>query len=153
MDALEAELSLVFRVHARLCALPLGPVLETMRPLPTEPVAGAPHFVQGVAVIRGAPVPVIAASRLLDGTDAPARRFVTLTLGTRVVALAVGDVLGVHAIARDSLRALPPLLQQAGSETVAALALLDAELLWVLQSPRLLSDEVWQALMPPRAAA
>jgi hypothetical protein len=51
----DAGLSLLCRVDTRLCALPLATVLETLRRLSIEPLAGAPAFVLGRSVIRGAP--------------------------------------------------------------------------------------------------
>ena len=89
MSANGAELLLICRVHGRLCALPLWHVTETMRPLPIEVVAGTPHFVLGLAVIRGAPVPVVDAARLLGEADAPSGRWIALTAGSHPVALAV----------------------------------------------------------------
>ncbi|HZE91839.1 MAG TPA: chemotaxis protein CheW, partial [Rhizobacter sp.] len=79
MENHDAALSVICRVQGRLCALPLSHVVETMRPLPTETIAGAPDFVCGLAVIRGAPVPVVDLARLLGATDTQARRFVTVT--------------------------------------------------------------------------
>jgi purine-binding chemotaxis protein CheW len=139
------DLLLICRVQTRLCALPLEHVVETMRPLPTATVAGSPHFVRGLAVIRGDPVPVIDAARLLGAQDAQAERFVTITAGGRRVALAVDSVLGVRAVPADSLQQLPPLLHEAGADVVASIGLLDAELLLVLHSTRLLPDDVWLA--------
>jgi purine-binding chemotaxis protein CheW len=153
VDGGDADLSLVCRVQGRLCALPLEHVIETMRPLPTAVIAGAPHFVRGLAVIRGAPVPVLDVASLLGETAASSGRFVTLTVGMRRVALAVGSVLGVRAIPAASLQGLPPLLNEAGSEVVASIGRLDAELLWVLQSSRLLSADAWAALDPSRDTA
>ena len=51
----ERGASLVCRVAARLCALPVRAVIEIMRPLALEPIAGAPAFVAGLAIIRGEP--------------------------------------------------------------------------------------------------
>jgi purine-binding chemotaxis protein CheW len=141
MDDGNAGLSLICRVQTRLCALPLEHVVELLRPLPVEPVAGAPPFVLGLAVIRGAPLPVVDSARLLGADDARAGRFVTVNAGNRRVALAVDGVLGVRAIALESLHALPPLLHEADSGVIAAIGLLDAELLLVLRSARLLPDE------------
>lgn len=152
MASAKTDLSLVCRVRGRLCALPLGHVIETMRPLPTAAIAGAPHFVRGLAVIRGAPVPVLDVATLLGETDTSPGRFVTLTTGTRHVALAVGSVLGVRPIPPDSFHDLPPLLHEAGSEVVASIGLLDAELLLVLQSSRLLARDAWAVLDGSREA-
>src|SRR5688572_15607941 len=59
---------LICRVSTRVCALPLDAVVETMRPLVVEPVAGAPGFVSGLSIVRGEPIPVVDAARLL-GTE------------------------------------------------------------------------------------
>src|SRR5262245_5079449 len=110
------EQLLVCRVGSKLCALPLAPVLETMRPLPSEPLPGAPDFVSGVALIRGRPTPVGDARKLLgsESSGAPAR-FVTLTLGAlrgaRVAALAVDAVVGIRRVDTTALSALPTLLR------------------------------------------
>jgi purine-binding chemotaxis protein CheW len=149
----EADLLLICRVQSRLCGLPLEHVLETMRPLPTEGIAGAADFVRGLAVIRGAPVPVIDTARLLGVTDAQADRFVTVNAGERGVALAVDSVLGVSAVPAVTLRELPPLLHDAAAQSVAAIGLLDAQLLLVLHSACLLPDEAWGASVAPGAGA
>ncbi len=142
----EVGLALLCRVHAYWCALPLRHVVETMRPLPTSPIAGAPSFVAGVAIIRGAPVPVVALSRLLGATGAEPRRFVCVRTERGVVALAVDDVRGVRSLAGQSLRALPSLLQHAEPHMVTAVGTLDAELLLVIQTARAVPDELWDAV-------
>jgi purine-binding chemotaxis protein CheW len=141
MDDSNAGLSLVCRVETRLCALPLKHVVETLRALPIEPVAGAPPFVLGLAVIRGAPMPVVDSGRLLGTDGSRAERFVIVVAGNRRVALAVDHVVGVRAVAPESLVALPPLLNAAESDVIAAIGLLDSELLLVLRNTRLLPDE------------
>lgn len=154
MDDSNANAFLVCRVQARLSALPLAQVVEIMRPLPTEAMAGAPDFVRGLAVIRGAPVPVVDAARLLGAEqDVPAGRFVTLAVGRRRVALALSSVQGVRTVAADLLHRLPPLLHDAGAEVVAAIGLLDAELLLVLHGARLLPDDAWAGGEPSGAGA
>jgi purine-binding chemotaxis protein CheW len=50
-DAAMGSRSLVVRVCARLCVVPLAHVVETMRPLPVERIAGTPSFVRGVSII------------------------------------------------------------------------------------------------------
>ena len=133
---------LVCRIRGGLCAFPLAEVVETMRPLPTEPVTGAPAFVSGLAIIRGSAVPVVETARLLAGADtAPSSlpgRYVTVDTGTRLVALAVEGVLGVRTISTASRSALPPLLQHAAGAIIETVASLDAELLVILRATRLL---------------
>jgi purine-binding chemotaxis protein CheW len=148
-------MSLICRVQGRLCALPLHSVIETMRPLSMEVVAGAPHFVRGLAVIRGEPVPVVDAARLLGEEDASAssERWITLTVGSRRVALAVEGVLGVRRLAADARHALPPLLRDVSRDVVSELGMLDESLLLVLQDGHLLSDDAWASLAALGSAA
>jgi purine-binding chemotaxis protein CheW len=139
---------LVCRVGSRLCGLPLAHVVETMRPLPVEPLAHLPSFVEGLALIRGRPIPVLDARRLLgaDGEAGARTRFVTLQIAERSAALAVDSVLGVRSIDVSQLAQLPPLLRDTQNDLVAALGTLDRELLLVLERSRLLPVAVWAAL-------
>jgi purine-binding chemotaxis protein CheW len=135
--------ALLVAVGEQLCAIPLAHVVETMRPLPTVPLDGAPAFIAGLAVIRGRAMPVADLKRLLHGAGAPSTpaRFVTLALGSRQAALAVDRVVGIRRIAR--LEALPPLLRDAAQDAVAAVAVHDAQMLVVLEAARLVPDPVW----------
>lgn len=114
-----------------------------MRPLRSEPLAGVPAFIRGIAVIRGVPTPVIDAAHLVNGSPSNPTRFVTLRTGRRRVALAVDSVIGIATIPHDALQALPPLVENSGLDTIAAL---EAELLFVLNSTRLVPDEVWDRM-------
>ena len=155
MVALSSQVPLLMvRARSRRCGLPLGDVIETMRPLAIEPVAHVPAFVLGVAVVRGSAVPVIDLGALLGLPEAAvAGRFVTVRAGSRVVAVQVESVDGVHHMDPAQLLASPPLLRDARSEHVASLATLERELLTVLDGARLVPDEVWSALpdAPPAA--
>jgi purine-binding chemotaxis protein CheW len=137
---------LLFQVRQHLCGLPLAHVVEIMRPLPVEAIDGAPPGVQGVSVIRGAPLPVLDLGVLLGGDAAPATRFVTVRAGARQVALAVTSVVGPRSLAGEHLRDIPPLLREANAKGVAAIGALDAELLTVLNSGHLVPESVWLAI-------
>jgi purine-binding chemotaxis protein CheW len=137
---------LVCRIVTRLCALPLVHVLETMRPLPVEPLATVPMPVRGVAIIRGIPVPVIDLAWMFAGEESTVTRFVVVRVGHRQIALAVDAVVGVRLISTASMHELPPLLHGASRDVIAAMGALDAELLVVLDSTRVLSEAVWRAL-------
>jgi purine-binding chemotaxis protein CheW len=152
-SSLATDAFLICRGNARLCALPLESVVETMRPLPVRPLAEMPSFVLGVSIIRGAAVPVLDGAMLV-GTkpDGEPARFVVLRTGTRHVCLAMQEVIGVRHLPRASLAGIPPLLQQAGTAIVSALGTLDAELLVVLQGGRLLADDLWSAVTAAAAA-
>jgi len=132
---------LVVRVHDRLAAIAVEDVVETFRPLPTEPLAGAPAFVRGVALVRGVPTPVVDLAALLEGHVGVVRgaRFVTVRTGDRQVALEVNEVLDVRSLERDAFSAAP-LLQGAASAAVDTLAALDGELLAVLDAARILAS-------------
>jgi purine-binding chemotaxis protein CheW len=135
---------LLCRVRDAVCALSLSDVEETMRPLPVEPMAGMPPFVRGIAIVRGTPIPVVDAAVLLFGeSESDVTRFVTLKVGSRRVALRVGAVLEIAAIPGDAVNELPPLLQQAGDDVIAAVGALDADLLFVLAATKLVTDDVW----------
>jgi purine-binding chemotaxis protein CheW len=136
---------LLCRARARLCALPLLHVVETMRPLQIDRLAGMPEFVLGLSMIRGESTLVVDCATLLgDGRAANPGRFVTLRTGERTVALAVEEVLGITDLSA-ALRDLPPLLRDASHEVIAAIGTLDAELLLVLNSAQLVPHAVWQA--------
>jgi purine-binding chemotaxis protein CheW len=130
-----------------LCALPLQYVLETMRPLPVEPVVGMPPFVHGLSIIRGIPLPVVDAGALFGSSDgAKPGRFVTVRSGDRQVALAVDEVLGIRELPHAGLQELPPLVREMSADLVSALGTLDAALLLVLCAAHLVPEDVWQTL-------
>lgn len=138
---------LLCQVGSLVCALPLEHISETMRPLPLEPFHGMPSFVDGLSIIRGAPVPVVDLARLL-GNDSDARRtrLVVVKVSERRVALSVEQVIGVRAVDVAANRALPPLLGSARADFVAAVGSLDARLLVVLESALILPTSTWASL-------
>jgi purine-binding chemotaxis protein CheW len=143
----KSNLAIVCRVRDRHCALFARQVIETLRPLPTVPLATMPPFVRGLAVIRGTPTPVVDAGALLgDTSEARPTRFVVIRLGERQVALAVEAVLGIRALSPALLTELPPLLRHASEDTVSKLGTLDAELLVVLDGSFLVPSSLWDQL-------
>lgn len=140
----ERGASLVCRVATRLCALPVSAVIETLRPLALEPIAGAPAFVAGLAILRGEPVPVVDAARLLGAEPGRPGRFVALRTAPRPIALAVDAVLGVYRFGADQLVALPALAGALAGDAVAAVGALDARLLMVLDAARLVPPAVFE---------
>jgi len=124
-----------------------------MRPLPVEPIAGVPLFVQGLAVIRGVPIPVVDLASILTGDASHPTRFVTVKTGTRRIALAVDAVVGVIETPSDAVDGLPPLFQSNGLDAISAIGVLDADLLLVLRSARLVPDDVWATIHSGGATA
>jgi purine-binding chemotaxis protein CheW len=118
-----------------------------MRPLPVEPLSGTAPFIAGVSVIRGGPVPVVDLARLLGNGESDAQtRLVVVRVGERRAALAVGRVIGVRTLGSSAVGELPPLLGAASAEVIAAVGSLDAQLLVLLETSRLLPDSSWASL-------
>jgi purine-binding chemotaxis protein CheW len=140
-DANDGVLSLLCTAAGIACTLPIVHVIETMRPLPIEPFAGAPRCVSGVALIRGEALPVVDLAEVLGAKSLQVTRFVTLNLGTRRAALAVDAVIGVRTMLRTRLSALPPLLGSANADAVVAIGRLDSQLMRALSAMHLLPHE------------
>ena len=133
---------LLVRAGTRICALPVGFVVETLRLPPIRPVPGAAEGVRGISILRGTPVPVVDLAALLgDGEDSQAARLVAVRTGNRQVGLLVRAVWRIAEI--PDMAALPPLLQPANDARVQALAAVDQELFWVLDAARLVPEEIW----------
>jgi purine-binding chemotaxis protein CheW len=145
--------NLVVRVQTRVCAMPLLHVVETMRPLPVESIAGMPPFVRGVSIIRGVPTPVVDLGAVLGAPGGAAERIVTLRLGDRQVALSVDAVLGVRDLDLSAIQELPPLLRGASTDVIEAIGTLDQRFLMVLRAGWELPDEAWQALAAQQLAS
>lgn len=138
---------LLCRSGDRLCAWPLAYVKETMRPLPTQAMPDMPSFLLGVAIIREVATPVLCLGRLLGQADnAKPSRFVTLRLADRVAALACDEVLGVRTLATQVLVDIPLLAPALDSGAIAAIRILDAELMLVMQNARLVTSGMWDAI-------
>jgi purine-binding chemotaxis protein CheW len=158
MDQPRAIPALLARVPGALCAIPLAEVIETMRPLPIEPLASQSDIILGVARIRGAAVPVVQLTALFRGNqssgdhsgEAPTR-FVTLRVGQRCIALAVQSVVGIADLSDPVFGELPPLLKSVGTELIQTLGTLDAEFLVMLDTTRLVPESVWTALSQTKA--
>jgi purine-binding chemotaxis protein CheW len=136
--------SLVFRVDNHLAAIGLEHVSEVLRPLPVEPLAGVPPYVQGICVLRGRPVPVVDVARLL-GLDHEGRsgRFVGVRTGTQTAALAVDTVVGIRDVPLDLLHDLSSVTNSA---TCAAVGTVGVEPLLLLSTARVIPESVWEAL-------
>lgn len=144
---------LICRSGAHFCALPLGSVIETLRPLPVEPLASTPAFVRGISIIRGQPTPVVDLGALLGDAAEPCTRFVSLSIASRAVALAVGDVWGIQRLGPSAESGLPPLLKQAARDMVSAVGILDRKLLLFLETTRMVPPGLLEQLEKARGAA
>jgi purine-binding chemotaxis protein CheW len=136
-----ADLWLVCTAGPHRFALPASSVIETMRMLPIETVAGAPPFVCGLSVIRGAAVPVLDTARLFGTEAARYQRLVTVRIGERTAAVAASAVVALQSIDGGELDELPPLLRDA--DAIGAIARLDEELVFFLRAARVLAGDFY----------
>ncbi len=130
-------------------ALRLAHVREIMRPLSSEPVAGAPVFVLGIARVRGEAVPVLDLARFVSNAGAstrPAGRWVRMAVRDRSFVLAVDAVRGVRTLSAEIVGTLPPLLAGAEHGAVEQVALLDGEIVRILGEALRVPDEVWSVM-------
>ena len=144
-DITSRRSALFVSVGSRACAIPVQHVVETMRPLPIEPIAGMPGFVRGLSLIRGEAVPVVDLHAVIsaEAHDASYKRFVTLKSAERTVAIAVDGVLGVRQLEAAQLEQLPELLGESHRGVVEAVGRADQQLLLVLRASRLIPDQLW----------
>lgn len=139
---------LIVREGSRHCALPVSAVIETMRPLPVEPVGELPAFILGLSVIRGAPVPVLDLGRLLglEGGRRAISRFVSLRVdGKRRAAMAVEAVLELRHL-DASVFDLMPGLPVGGNHPLDGVGVLDSKLLLLLRTSRIIPQEAWEEM-------
>lgn len=139
--------TLLFRIGGWIGALPVGHVGEILRPLPLERVHGLPKFVLGLSVVRGLAVPVVDVSLLLRECDLKdSHRWVVVRAEHRRLVLAVETVLGLRRINLGALEGMPLLLERTRPEYLESMGTLDSQIVVVLRTARILSEEAWQAL-------
>ncbi len=137
--------ALFVRAGAHLCALPVRHVVETMRPVPVTALAGVPHFITGLALVRGEPLPVIDLATFMDPRSSRhVSRFVTVRAAGRQAVLAVDAVLGVADI--DSKFDTPSLVADACQQSIEWLSARDGELLALLSTARIVPPELGKTL-------
>jgi purine-binding chemotaxis protein CheW len=149
---------LVTRLGSTACAFLIEHVIEIMRPLPVEPLAtpsagpdGGPvdpalAMIDGLAMIRGIPVPVIDVRKLLGITGGRATRVVVVRVADRQLGVLVDDVIGVEHIDQARLSPLPALLRGTHRDSVSAIGTRDAALLVVLDAARILPEDCWRVI-------
>lgn len=142
----QKDLALFCRVRRRLCALPVDCVSEVMRALPISNLEGAPAVVLGLAVIRGAPVPVVDAGSMLGAGRSRNGYFVSAGPPERRFALVVDGVLGLRALAPTDGDAGLPLLEAAGADVVSSVRALGEEILFVLRATRIVPPATWKLM-------
>jgi purine-binding chemotaxis protein CheW len=137
--------ALLLRVGDHICALSLSSVIEVMRPLPLEEISGLPGIVGGVSLIRGKPTPVVRLGAFFDAPQPTDGRFVAIRAGERVVALEVDSIAGIGPLP-GAAETLPPLLSNASAGALETIAVLDRELMLVLDSGKIVPEQLWNVL-------
>ena len=139
-----------------------------------HPVPNMPPWMEGVLEHQGRFVPVIdlrqrfaspgtvaeASSTGAPGDGAPARnpgaggsgRLLLLSLGSEVVAAAVDRVVDVRAVMTTEIAPPPRLLRGVTGEFVTGMVRRDAQVVYILDVPKLLSPDEHRALDGYRAA-
>ena len=148
-DMREVQKFLLCRLGTSWCALNLQGLGEVMRPQPVDPVAGMPDYVDGLAVIRGNPLPVVNLPRLLCGSTSETgteERFVTAESDGRQLALRVDEVAGIVPLQSEIWSGLPSLLDSLQAQHLAALGSHQGHLLMLLRRANLLSEDLWERL-------
>ena len=146
MSGVSPKNALLVRAGEVLCSIELADVVETLRPLPVGRLDGAPEIVSGVSIIRGSPVPIIGLGKLFRSPSVDPKRLVLIRAGDHRIALAVEEVIGVFDLAPVADQALPPLLSKAAAEAIHAIGALDSELLFALDSAKLVPEDVWRSI-------
>jgi purine-binding chemotaxis protein CheW len=135
----------LLRAKSWVCAFGIEDAIEIMRPRPIQALAGAPGFVRGLAIVRGAMLPVLDLAALLGaGPTEGWGRFLVARSGPRQIALAVDEFMGVSWIDPSLLANVPPLLHGALPEDVHKLGTLDGHGLALLQTGKLVPEDVWK---------
>jgi purine-binding chemotaxis protein CheW len=137
---------LLCRAATHLWAIPIEHVIESMRALPIEVVAGAPRYMRGLCIVRGAPVPVVDTGLLVADRPTAPNRLVCVRAGDRTIALVAESVLGLRSFRDQALSQLPLLLRDAAADAIVAIGTLDAELLFLLRTARIVPDELFERL-------
>lgn len=137
---------LLCRTGTQHCALPVEHIIEIMRSMPVEPLAGAPSYLRGLSVIRGQATPVVDLGALIGNHTGEIAQLVTIRTGAVKIALAVRSVLGVTTLDADACDRLPLLLRDAAGASIDAIGIRDAELLFVLNAGRLVPEDVLAGL-------
>lgn len=112
-----------FEVHGQPYGIDVQHIREIVRAQTVTPLPRAPGLIEGVIDLRGTIVPVIDAGRALGdhpSQEGPRARIAILELDGLVFGLRVDAAADVVAVAAGDVGEPPPLVSQAGYETVRA---------------------------------
>ena len=105
LEQLSAARTLLFRVAGRVYGCDIDAVREIIPYRRATRLPGAPPYVQGLINLRGTIITVLDLGARLDATNPPMRdtggSIILAEHGTRVVGVAVDEVMDVQAIAEE----------------------------------------------------
>ena len=107
LDTRASARTLLFRVAERVYGCDIEAVREIIPYRRATRLPGAPRYVQGLINLRGTIVTVLDLGARLDGARPPVRdgSIILATHGTRVVGVAVDEVMDVRAITEEPIAA------------------------------------------------
>jgi chemotaxis signal transduction protein len=94
-------------------------------------------FIRGISIVRGVPVSVLHLGTMLGGAETEARRLVIAKIDGRLIGLLVEQVCGVQSIDVNIENVWPPILHNGTNDAISAIGLLDRQLLFFLNTLRL----------------
>ena len=150
-ESADAALWLRCRAGNHHFALPMGDIIETMRMLPIETIAGAPAIVRGLCIVRGVPIAVVDTALFFGERSTEYERIVTARVADRTIGFAVDAVIDVRSISAAAVESLPPLFGEV--EAISAMAMLDDDLVFFLHAARAVPDDFFASLDDREAKA
>lgn len=146
-DSAGSRASLVFRIGGALYAMPLTDIGEVIPVGGLTTIPGAPATVAGITLLRGLPLLVIDACRLLDVPGTGGSAALVLESGPLRIALQVDEIVAVEAFRDDALHAL----DDEQGDVIAVVHASAGRIVSLLACERLLNAarrQVWQPLAP-----
>jgi len=140
-----------FEVKGQIYALEVAYVREIVRIQEITPLPNAPALIEGVIDLRGAVIPVLDLSRVLNrgrGDDGMHARIVVLEIDGLVIGLwvdAATDVLGLEV---NRLEDVPDLASHAGYDAVRHVVRREGEAPVMVLSLETLVESVYRSALP-----
>jgi len=134
----QGPLVLLVQAGTRNIAIPLGDIVETLRPLAVDPLQTSLGYLAGVSVVRGEPVPVVDLAALLQpGAKGGQGRWVVLKGKPSSVVLSVDRIVGLKRLDRAQMKEVPPLLREFHTDLARAIVLQDAHCTTLIDASRI----------------
>lgn len=139
----------IFKVGTAFYGLPVSVVKEILRYKEPVPVPEVPEYITGVVEVRSEILPVIELSTLRiheSNKESNKRKIMRMSISEKEFGFVVDNVIGVEEVSVDSLRDVPPLLQEQGLSIATKLAKIHDKIVILLDPEKILSPAEWEAL-------